>query len=299
MNRKRIYLTEVGPRDGLQNEKETIPTEIKVAFVDALARTGVSEVEVSSFVSPKSIPPLADALEVFQKIERMPGIIYSALVPNEQGMERALEARVNKIAIFTAASETFNQKNIDATIDESIERFKPIVARAKREKRLIRGYISTSFYCPYEGKIAPKTVVSVAQRLLDLGIDEIVLSDTIGKAVPSEVRALLDVVLKKISVNDVGLHFHDTYGTGVANVLAGWEYGVSRFDASAGGLGGCPYAPGALGNVATEDVLYVLQQSGANISVDLDKVIIASKLIASHIRRPLPSRVYRAAYAKN
>ncbi|MBI3660060.1 hydroxymethylglutaryl-CoA lyase [Candidatus Acetothermia bacterium] len=296
---KPIYLTEVGPRDGLQNEKEIIPTEVKVAFVNALSRTGVSEIEVSSFVSPKKIPQLADSSEVFQKIERVPGIIYSALVPNAQGFERALEAKVNKIAVFTAASETFNQKNINATIAESIERFKPVVARAKQEKLPVRGYISTCFHCPYEGKIAPSAVIPIVQQLLALGVDEIVLSDTIGKAVPTEVRTLLDAVLKQLSQERVTLHFHDTYGTGIANVLAGWEYGISRFDASAGGLGGCPYAPGASGNVATEDVVYALQNSGAKLSVDLNQVIAASQRIAAHLQKPLPSRVYGAYRSKN
>lgn len=296
---KTIYLTEVGPRDGLQNEKEIIPTEIKIAFVNALSRTGVSEIEASSFVSPKKIPQLADSLEVFQKIERVPRVIYSALVPNEQGLARALEAKVNKIAVFTAASETFNQKNINATIAESIERFRPVVARAKQEKLPVRGYISTCFHCPYEGKIVPSVVIPIVQQLLTLGVDEIVLSDTIGKAVPTEVRALLDAVLKQLSRERVALHFHDTYGTGIANVLAGWEYGISRFDASAGGLGGCPYAPGASGNVATEDVVYALQNSGAKLSVDLNQVIAASQLIAAHLQKPLPSRVYGAYRSKN
>jgi len=296
---KQIYLTEVGPRDGLQNEKETILTEIKVAFVNALSRTGICEIEVSSFVSPQKIPQLADSSEVFRKIERVPGVIYSALVPNEHGLERALEAKVNKIAVFTAASETFNQENINATIAESIERFRPVVARAKQEKLPVRGYISTCFHCPYVGKIAPNAVVPVVQQLLALGVDEIALSDTIGKAVPMEVRALLDAVLKQLSRERVALHFHDTYGMGVANVLAGWEYGISRFDASAGGLGGCPYAPGASGNVATEDVVYALRNSGAKLSVDLNQVIAASQFLAAHLQKPLLSRVYGARSSMN
>ncbi len=293
-NEKTIYLTEVGPRDGLQNEKEIIPTETKIAFVNALAHTGISEIEVSSFVSPKRIPQLADALEVFKKIERLPGLVYSALVPNEQGMERALEARVDKIAIFTAASETFNQRNINATIAESIERFRPVVAQAKQEKLPVRGYISTCFYCPYEGKVALTSVIPVVEQLLNLGVDEIVLSDTIGKAVPNEVRALLDLALKTLSLDRIALHFHDTYGTGVANVLAGWDYGITRFDASAGGLGGCPFAPGASGNVATEDVVYALQNSGAKISVNLEQVMAASRLISNSLQKPLASKVYAA-----
>jgi hydroxymethylglutaryl-CoA lyase len=298
VNRTSIYLTEVGPRDGLQNEKEIIPTSIKVAFVNALSRTGVSEIEVSSFVSSKKIPQLADASDVFRQIERQPGIIYSALVPNQQGFERALEAGVTKIAIFTAASETFNQKNINATIAESIERFQPVLARAKREKLFVRGYISTCFYCPYEGKMTPPSVISVLRPLLELGVDEIVLSDTIGKAVPRDVQALLDLALQHVSLDRLALHFHDTYGTGVANVLAGWEYGVSRFDASAGGLGGCPYAPGASGNVATEDVVDALQRSGAALSVDLPQVMAASQLILAHLGRAPASRVHGAFLAE-
>jgi hydroxymethylglutaryl-CoA lyase len=293
-NTREIYLTEVGPRDGLQNEKETIPTEAKISFVNALARTGVSEVEVSSFVSPKRIPQLADAQDVFRQIERLPGVVYSALVPNEQGMERALEARVDKIAIFTAASETFNRKNINATIAESIERFRPVIVTAKREKIPVRGYISMCFYCPYEGKIAPRSVIPIIEQLLSLGVDEVVLSDTIGKAVPNEVRALLDLAVNALSIDRVALHFHDTYGMGIANLLAGWEYGVIRFDVSAGGLGGCPYAPGASGNVSTEDVVYALQNSGAKLSVNLDKVMEASRLISNYLQKPLASRVYRA-----
>jgi hydroxymethylglutaryl-CoA lyase len=289
-----IQLIEVGPRDGLQNERGTVPTDIKVAFVNALSRAGLPEIEVSSFVSPKRIPQLADAAEVFRQLDRVPGVVYSALVPNEQGLDRALEANVDKIAVFTAASETFNLKNIQATIAESLERFRPVIARARALKLPVRAYISTAFHCPYEGKIAPSLVTPVVEQLLGVGVDEIVLSDTVGQAVPREVRELLDAVLPRVARGDVALHFHDTYGTGIANVLAGWEYGVFRFDASAGGLGGCPYAPGASGNVATEDLIYALQQSGAALSIDLTKVIQASQLITSYLGKAPASRVHAA-----
>ncbi|MBI1730796.1 hydroxymethylglutaryl-CoA lyase [Candidatus Acetothermia bacterium] len=289
-----ITITEVGPRDGLQNEKAQIPTTAKIAFVNALSESGVQEIEVSSFVSPKWVPQLADALEVFQRIQRQSGVIYSALVPNEKGLEHALEAHVNKISIFTAASETFNQKNINASISESIERFRPVIAIAKAEKLPIRGYVSTAFYCPYEGKIPSTQVVAVVQKLLDLGVDEVSLGDTIGKAAPGDIRELLDNVMPILSKDQVVLHLHDTYGLAIANAMTAWsEYRITRFDSSAGGLGGCPYAPGAFGNVATEDLVYALRASGAEISVDIAKIVGAAKEIEPQLNRTLASRLSR------
>jgi hydroxymethylglutaryl-CoA lyase len=289
-----VRVVEVGPRDGLQNEKELIPTEVKIAFVDALSEAGYADIEVSAFVSPSWVPQLADAAEVFARIRRKEGVRYSALVPNEKGLDRALEARVQGIAVFTAASETFNRKNINASIAESIERFQPVVPRAKREGLFVRGYVSTAFWCPYEGKIEPRAVTDVVRRLLDLEVDEISIGDTIGKAVPAEVDDLLDVLLDALPQERVAMHFHDTYGTAVANALAAYDRGITVFDASAGGVGGCPYAPGAAGNVATEDLVWALTRSGASTGIDLARVSVASDLLASALRRPLRSRVREA-----
>jgi hydroxymethylglutaryl-CoA lyase len=289
-----ISITEISPRDGLQNEKAQIPSAAKIALVNALSESGVQEIEVSSFVSPKWIPQLADALELFQQIKRRPGLLYSALVPNTQGLERALEAHVDKISVFTAASETFNQKNINASISKSIARFQPVVMRAKAEKLPIRGYVSTAFYCPYEGKISPRQVISVVQQLLELGVDEVSLGDTIGKAAPRDIRELLDEVVPILDLDRIVLHLHDTYGLAIANALVAWDtYGITRFDSSAGGLGGCPYAPGASGNVATEDLVYALRASGAEISVDLEIIVSAAKGIEPQLKRALASRLSR------
>jgi hydroxymethylglutaryl-CoA lyase len=290
----RVRIVEVGPRDGLQNESRPIPTQAKIAFVDALSVAGYEEIEVSAFVAPKRVPQLADAEQVFAAIRRREGTVYSALVPNEAGMERALAARVGKIAVFTAASETFNRKNINASIDESIERFRPVAAAARAAKLPVRGYVSTAFWCPYEGKIEPAAVAAVAKRLLDLGVEEISIGDTIGKAVPAEVHALLDVLLDTLTQDSLAMHFHDTYGTAVANALAAYERGITTFDASAGGVGGCPFAPGAAGNVATEDLAWALSRSGASLSLDLERVHAASDVLASALGRPLRSRVREA-----
>lgn len=287
----KVRIVEVGPRDGLQNEKRAIPTEAKVAFVDALSEAGYEEIEVSAFVSPKWVPQLADAADVFARIRRREGVVYAALVPNEQGLDRALDAKAGKVAVFTAASETFNRKNVNASIEESIARFAPVVPRARAAGLPVRGYVSTAFWCPYEGRIEPAAVVRVAKRLLDLGVDEISIGDTIGKAVPAEVHALLDLLLDAVPQDALALHFHDTYGTAVANALAGYERGVTTFDASAGGVGGCPYAPGAAGNVATEDLVWALARSGAETGVDLERVSAASDVLASALGRPLRSRV--------
>ncbi|MGE5177114.1 MAG: hydroxymethylglutaryl-CoA lyase [Hyphomicrobiales bacterium] len=287
----KVRIVEVGPRDGLQNEKRAVPTEAKVAFVDALSEAGYEEIEVSAFVSPKWVPQLADAADVFARIRRKEGVVYAALVPNEQGLDRALEARAGKVAVFTAASETFNRKNVNASIEESIARFTPVVPRARAAGIPVRGYVSTAFWCPYEGRIEPAAVARVVRRLLDLGVDEISIGDTIGKAVPAEVHALLDVLLDAVPQDALALHFHDTYGTAVANALAGYERGVTTFDASAGGVGGCPYAPGAAGNVATEDLVWALARSGAETGVDLERVSAASDVLSSALGRPLRSRV--------
>lgn len=287
----RVRIIEVGPRDGLQNEPAPIPSDAKVAFIDLLSEAGFDEIEVTAFVSPKWVPQLADAEEVLQRIRRRAGVRYTALVPNEQGLERALRARVDGIAVFTAASETFNRKNINATIAESIERFAAVVPRARGEGIRVRGYVSTAFWCPYEGKIDPRAVTDVVKRLLDLEVDEISIGDTIGKAVPGEVDDLLDALLDALPQDRLAMHFHDTYGTAVANALAAYDRGITAFDSSAGGVGGCPYAPGAAGNVATEDLAWALERSGATTGIDLDRVRAASDHLAAVLGRPLRSRV--------
>jgi hydroxymethylglutaryl-CoA lyase len=287
----RVRLIEVGPRDGLQNEPAAIPTDAKVAFVDLLSEAGYDEIEVTAFVSPKWVPQLADAEDVLAGIRRREGIRYTALVPNEQGLERALRAGVQGIAVFTAASETFNRKNINATIAESIERFAPVVPRARASGLRVRGYVSTAFWCPYEGKIEPSAVVGVVRKLVELDVDEISIGDTIGKAVPGEVHDLLDLLLDALPQDRIAMHFHDTYGTGVANALAAYDRGITAFDSSAGGVGGCPYAPGAAGNVATEDLAWALERSGATTGIDLDRVTAASDHLAALLGHPLRSRV--------
>lgn len=283
----RIRIVEVGPRDGLQNEQAQIPTEAKVAFIDALSGSGVPEIEVSSFVSPKWIPQLADADEVFRRIRRAEGVTYSALVPNEKGLERAQAARVDRIAVFTAASETFNRKNINASVAESIARFEPVVRRAGVP---VRGYISTAFWCPFEGRIQPQAVIDVVRRLAELGVQEVSVGDTIGRAVPDEVRALLDLLLP--APVPVALHFHDTFGHAIENAVTAWkEYGIEAFDSSAGGLGGCPYAPGSAGNVATEDLVSALHSAGAQTGVLPEKVLHAAQTIQPALGHPLFSRL--------
>jgi hydroxymethylglutaryl-CoA lyase len=287
-----IRITEVGPRDGLQNEASSIPIQAKVAFIDALAQTGVAEIEVGSFVSPKAVPQMADTEEVCRAIKRVPGVAYSALVPNFRGLERARAVRIDKIGVFTAASESFTQRNIHASIVESLSRFEPVIKEAKQERLPVRGYVSTAVYCPYEGLIPPSSVQRVVQALLDLGVDEISLGDTIGKASPADVSRLLDVVLPTLTGSRLSLHFHDTYGMAVANALTAWrQYGVCAFDSSAGGLGGCPYAPGASGNVATEDLIYALRASGAAISADEWLVTAAAQQLTAALGHPLASRL--------
>ncbi|MFN2431979.1 MAG: hydroxymethylglutaryl-CoA lyase [Gemmatimonadota bacterium] len=290
--RPMVRIVEVGPRDGLQNEREIVPTERKIEFVDALSATGVAEIEVSSFVSPKWIPQLADAEEVLRSIRRSPDVTYSALVPNERGLERALGVGVQKVAVFTAASETFNRRNVNATIAESLERFGPVLAGACVAGVLVRGYVSTAFHCPYEGPIAPAAVQAVVRRLLELGVDEVSVGDTIGKASPPEVRSLLDLLLAEIEPARVALHLHDTYGMAVANALVAWEeFGISAFDAAAGGFGGCPYANGSTGNVATEDLVYALRAGGAEVPVDVKRIVAAARLIAEPLGRDPASRL--------
>ena len=244
-----IRLVEVGPRDGLQNEKALIPTDVKVAFVNALSEAGFDEIEVSSFVSPKWIPQLADAAEVFARITRRPGVRYTALVPNEVGLERAIAARADKVAVFTAASESFARKNINATIVESIERFRPVVRASPVP---VRGYVSTAWHCPYEGPIAADAVLLVCEALLEIGCTDLSIGDTIGTATSSEVSVLLDRLIPVVGVDRLAMHFHDTFGRATTNAERAAQQGIQVFDSSAGGIGGCPFAPGATGNVSTQ-----------------------------------------------
>jgi isopropylmalate/homocitrate/citramalate synthase len=292
---KTVRITDVGPRDGLQNEGRPVPTEAKVAFVRALVAAGLKDVEVSSFVRPDRIPQLADAAEVFAALGPAPkGVTYGALVPNERGLERALAAKAGKVAVFTAATETFNRRNVNASVAESIEGFRPVVEGARRARVPVRGYVSTAFWCPYEGKTAPERAVDVCRRLLDLGCDEIDVGDTIGAATPPDVDALLERLFPHVPVERVVLHFHDTRGTALVNVMEGLRHGVARFDASAGGLGGCPYAPGAAGNLATEDLVYLLSGLGVEHGVDLERLREAGTPIERVLGRALPSKVRQA-----
>jgi isopropylmalate/homocitrate/citramalate synthase len=291
---KQVTVVEVGPRDGLQNENTTIPTGTKVRFIDALSDAGLPVIEATSFVSPKAIPQLADAEDVMRAIKRRPGTRYAALVPNERGLERAVAAGVTEVAVFTAASEEFNRRNINATIDESIDRFVPVVKRAKQDGIRVRGYISMCFGSPFKETIAPARVVEVAVRLDAFGIDEISIGDTIGVATPNQVVELVALLTARLDVGRLAMHFHDTRGTALANVLAALETGIAIFDSSTAGLGGCPYAPGASGNLATEDLLYMLHGMGIKTGASLEGVIAASTLIAAALDHPPTSKYYQA-----
>ena len=288
---KAVRIVEVGPRDGLQNEEKTIPTDRKAEFIRLLGDSGLRDIEVASFVHPKWVPQLADAADLIGQLESKPGVRYSALVPNMKGLERAMETGIRRIAVFTAASETFNKKNINMGVDESIEVFRPVVARALKEGISVRGYVSTCFVCPYEGAVAKEKVASVARSLFDLGVDEVSIGDTIGAATPRDVEVTCGFLLKQFPVDKMAMHFHDTYGMAIANVYQSLEMGLSIFDSSAGGLGGCPYAPGASGNLATEDLLYLLDRLGIETGVSLTKIRRASRFIGIELSRALPSRV--------
>jgi hydroxymethylglutaryl-CoA lyase len=292
----RVTIVEVGPRDGLQNEQVTVATADKIAFVDRLSAAHLPVIEVSAFVSPKWVPQMGDASEVFAGITRATGIRYTALVPNLAGLDRALAAGVTEIAVFAASTETFSRKNINQSIDESLAAYRQVCNRAIAARLRVRGYLSTAFGCPFEGDVPPARVADVAARLSELGVFEVSISDTIGIAHPGQVPRVLDAVLTRLPVDRVALHFHDTRGTALANVLTALPYGIATFDASAGGLGGCPYAPGAAGNLATDDLLYMLNGLGIDTGVSLDALTVASEFIASKIDHPLPSRYFRASH---
>jgi len=296
---RRITVVEVGPRDGLQNEKVTIGTGDKVAFVDALTDSGVPVIEVSAFVNPKRVPQMADAADVFARIRRAPNTRYSALVPNLAGLDRAASAGVHEIAIFAASSESFSRANINQGIEESFANYSGVAKRAHSMGMRVRGYLSTVFGCPYEGEVPVERVTELTARMLDMGVFEVAVSDTIGIAHPGQVASVLETIGRKLPIDRIALHFHDTRGTALANVLVAITMGVSTFDASAGGLGGCPYAPGASGNLATEDLLYMLDGLGVQTGVSLDAVFQASSLLASKLDHPLPSRYVQARRASN
>src|SRR5215831_13204969 len=292
---KSIRIVEVGPRDGLQNESVIIPTAKKAEFIKLLVAAGLKDIEVASFVHPKWVPQLADAQELIQQLEFTPNVRYSALVPNMKGLERALTTGIRRIAVFTAASETFNRKNINMGIQESIDVFKPVVAGALSEGLSVRGYVSTCFVCPYEGPVSKERVAEVSSALFDLGVDEVSIGDTIGAATPKDVETTVGHLLAQFPAAKLAMHFHDTYGMAVANVYQSLQMGITTFDSSAGGLGGCPYAPGASGNVATEDLLYLIDRLGIETGVDLKLVRRASYFIAQELARELPSRVLKVS----
>jgi hydroxymethylglutaryl-CoA lyase len=291
----KVRIVEVGARDGLQNEKAIVPTPVKIELINRLSDTGLQTIEATSFVSPKWVPQLADAVEVYSGIRRKPGVRYPVLVPNLQGYERARSVGATEIAVFTAASEAFNRKNINASIDESIERFAPVMERARTDGVAVRGYVSTVLGCPYQGDVPISDVVRVARRLHDLGCYEISLGDTIGIGTPARARSMLAAVADKVPMAALAVHFHDTRGQALANILACLELGVAVVDASVSGTGGCPYARGASGNVATEDVVYMLHGMGIATGVDLERLVDTGRWLSQQLGRDNGSKVGKAA----
>jgi len=294
----KVKIVEVGPRDGLQNEKETIAAAVKIELVDRLTRAGFANIEAASFVSPKWVPQMATSAEVMAGITRRPGTVYSALVPNMQGFEAALAAGADEVVIFGAASEAFSQKNINCSIAESVERFRPVAQAARQHGLRLRGSISCALGCPYQGEVAPAAVADVVRRLRDLGCDELDIADTIGVGTPRKTQAVLAAAAAEFPLARLSGHFHDTYGQAIANIYAALEVGVAIFHSSVAGLGGCPYAKGATGNVATEDVLYLMQGLGIDTGIDLDAVVDAGQFISGHLGRKAASRVGNAIAAK-
>ncbi len=286
-----VKVVEVGPRDGLQNVKEIITTESKIAYIEKLVRAGCRYIEVTSFVHPKWVPQLADSRALYSQLPRREGVHYIALVPNAKGMEAALELGVQEIAVFTSASETFSQKNTNASIAESLQRCREVAEMGRRHEIPFRGYISTSFGCPFEGPISPNRVVEIADQLFDMGVYEVSLGDTIGVAVPTDVERLLNTMLGRFGPDRIALHMHDTRHTALANILRGLDLGIAAFDASSGGLGGCPFAPGASGNLATEDLVYMLHRMGLTTNIDLTRLGEATRFIEEIVGRPLVSHI--------
>ena len=295
---KKVKLVDVGPRDGLQNEKQMVPAAVKIELVHRLQQAGLKEIEVTSFVSPKWVPQMADATEVMAGIARQAGVRYSVLTPNLKGFEAALPSRPDEIVVFGAASEAFSQRNINCSIAESIERFRPVAEAARAQGIYVRGAISCTVGCPYEGDIAPERVEMVARLMKDIGVQHIGVADTIGVGTPIKVQCALEAALKHYSVDDISGHFHDTYGQALSNTYASLQMGVWQFDASVAGLGGCPYAKGATGNVSTEDVVYLLHGLGIETGIDLDKLVDAGKYISDFLERKPNSRVATALLNK-
>ncbi len=293
-----VKIVEVGPRDGLQNEKETIPAEIKVELVNRLSAAGFANIEAASFVSPKWVPQMATSSEVMHSITRRPGVIYSALVPNMKGFEAALAADANEVVIFGSASEAFSQKNINCSIAESVERFREVAVAAKQHGLRLRGSISCSFGCPYQGEVAPEAVADVVKRMRELGCDEIDIADTIGVGTAGQVKQVFASVEREFPLAQLAGHFHDTYGQALANIYAALQAGVRIFHSSVAGLGGCPYAKGATGNVSTEDVLYLLHGLGIKTGIDLDAVVDAGQFISHYLGRKAVSRAGNAIAAR-
>jgi len=291
---QRVTVVEVGPRDGLQNEAVALPVEDRVDFCERLIAAGLAVVEAGAFVSPKWVPQMAGSDEVLRRLRRRPGVRLPVLVPNRTGFERARAAGAGEIAVFTAASESFSRRNTNATIEETFDRFREFVPQARAEGLWVRGYVSTAFACPYEGEVSPQRVVALARRLVDLGCDEVSIGDTIGVAVPTRAAELFGRLAEAVPRERLAAHFHDTRGTALANVLAVLGEGVAVVDSSAGGIGGCPYAPGAAGNLATEDLVHMLHGMGVATGVDLDAVAEASRALAARLGRPLPSRWLQA-----
>lgn len=293
-----VKLVEVGPRDGLQNETTRVPASVKIGLIERLQQAGLQHLEVTSFVSPKWVPQMADNAEVMAGLVRRPGVVYSVLTPNLQGFEAALRTQPNEIVVFGSASEAFSQKNINCSVAESLDRFTPVVQAALAAGLRVRGVISCCVGCPYEGEVAPERVVKVAQGMKNMGVQHLGVADTIGVGTPLKIQRALGAALAHFSLADVSGHFHDTYGQALANTLAALAMGVQQFDTSVGGLGGCPYAKGATGNVATEDVVYLLHGMGIETGIDLDALIDAGAYIAEQLNRPTGSRVARALLAK-
>ena len=294
----RVKIVDVSPRDGLQNEPGLVPTQVKVGLIDRLSDAGLQSVEAGSFVSPKWVPQMADSADVMARIRRKPGVAYPVLVPNMKGLEGALAAKADEIAIFAAATEAFSGRNTNCTIAEAFERFEPVCRAALDNGVRIRGYVSVVLGCPYEGEVKPQAVADVSQRLVDMGCYEVSLGDTIGTGTPVRVQRMIETVSKIIPVQKLAGHFHDTYGQALANILAVMELGVATFDSSVAGLGGCPYAKGATGNVATEDVLYMLNGLDIETGIDMNRLLDAAQFICNHLGRPTVSRAGRALAAK-
>ncbi|WP_431855419.1 hydroxymethylglutaryl-CoA lyase [Azospirillum sp.] len=294
----RVKIVEMGPRDGLQNEPAIVPLDAKVELIERLADAGLPAVEAGAFVSPKWVPQMADSAEVLQRIRRKPGVSYPVLVPNLKGLESAIAAGAQEIAVFGAASEAFSQKNINCSIAESLERFAPVCAEALAKGLKVRGYVSCVLGCPYEGAVAPAKVAEVAARLIDLGCYEVSLGDTIGVGTPAQARAMLETVARAVPVERLALHFHDTWGQALANILACLDLGVAVLDSAVAGLGGCPYAKGASGNVATEDVVYMLHGLGIETGIDLDALAATGAWISGVLGRPTASKAGRALAAR-